>query len=356
MKEEKGLVIKMEKDKIIALRMERQFLNQQANEAEYLELYRDLQPGLNVYWNGFGEPPTITYRSDFNDLNYNKKRQRERLLIKGRFVGGNIGWIVKEDLELFAGLFCKPLDKPTDRHYQILGLIQRQGPITIQQIKEETGLLVKEITPVLHRLQEAFLIFEDQYDGEWDRGWYQFSEMFPKVNIKKCSRLEALKIIIQRFAYRYVIFNIDNLKNYYKLPIKDLKEAVEALEKDKILVKHDNNWLLKSDKEILATYSKPIENFVYAMHRNDFLVRTIDVELKNQFSHSYPDTLFYLLIDGEFKGAVFGKFRFTPPDIEDVFLTIPKEEAIKRKDEVFKAISYLAGEKNPIKRYNGEDI
>lgn len=37
-------------------------------------------------------------------------------------------------------------------------------------MNEETGMLVKEITPVLHRLQEAFLIYEDQYDGEWDRG------------------------------------------------------------------------------------------------------------------------------------------------------------------------------------------
>ncbi|MCL2521885.1 MAG: hypothetical protein FWE36_03390 [Erysipelotrichales bacterium] len=346
----------MEKNKIIALRMERQFLNNPANEKEYLELYRDLQPGLNVYWNGFGEPPTLTYRSDFNDLNFNKKRQKDRLLLKGRFVGGNIGWIVKEDLELFAGLFCKPLDKPIDLHYQILGLIQRQGPITIQQIKEETGLLVKQITPVLHRLQEAFLIFEDQYDGEWDRGWYQFSEMFPKVNIKKYSRLEALKIIIPRFAYRYVSFNIDNLKNYYKLPAKDLKEAVEDLENNNILIKYENNWLLKSDMEILNNYSNLLKKSVYTMHRNDFLVRTIDVELKKQFVHDYPDSLFYLLIDGEFKGAVFGKFRFTPPDLEDVILTIPKDEATKRKEEIFKAISFLAGEDNPIKRFNGEEI
>lgn len=43
-------------------------------------------------------------------------------------------------------------------------------------------MLVKEITPVLHRLQEAFLVYEDQYDGEWDRSWYRFEEMFPETN------------------------------------------------------------------------------------------------------------------------------------------------------------------------------
>ena len=65
---------------------------------------------------------------------------------------------------------------------------------------------MKQITPILHRLQEAFLIYEDQYDGEWDRGWYKFIEMFPEININRYTRLEALKIVLQRFAYRIVWF------------------------------------------------------------------------------------------------------------------------------------------------------
>lgn len=43
-------------EKIRALRMERQHLLAPANETEYDMLYRDLQPGQNVYWNGFGQP------------------------------------------------------------------------------------------------------------------------------------------------------------------------------------------------------------------------------------------------------------------------------------------------------------
>lgn len=41
-------------EKIRALRMERQHLLTPANETEHDALYRDLQPGQNVYWNGFG--------------------------------------------------------------------------------------------------------------------------------------------------------------------------------------------------------------------------------------------------------------------------------------------------------------
>lgn len=59
-------------EKIRALRMERQHLLTPASEIEYDALYRDLQPGQNVYWNGFGQPPTLSFRADFDDLAYNK--------------------------------------------------------------------------------------------------------------------------------------------------------------------------------------------------------------------------------------------------------------------------------------------
>ena len=165
-------------EKIISLRMERQCLIKKADESEYINLYRDMQPGQNVYWNGFGEPPTLSFRADFNDIEFNRERQLKRELIKGRFSGGNLGWIVPEDMELFVGLYRKPLTKPTADQSTILELIETSGPLTIQQIKEETGLLVKQITPILHRLQEAFLIYEDQYDGEWDRAPYNDSVMW----------------------------------------------------------------------------------------------------------------------------------------------------------------------------------
>ena len=191
--------------------MERQHLLRKANETEYIGLYRDSQPGYNVYWNGFGDPPSLTYRADFNDIEFNRERQRTHKLIKGRFAGGNLGWIIPEDLELYAAAFMKPLGKPTARHIKLLELIENE-PLTIQQMKEETGMLVKEITPVLHRLQEAFLIYEDQYDGEWDRGWHKFSDMFPDINLTKYTRHEALKILLQRFVYRHVCFDVKMAK------------------------------------------------------------------------------------------------------------------------------------------------
>ena len=286
--------------KITAFRMERQHLTRKASETEYIALYRDTQPGQNVYWNGFGDPPSLTYRTAFNDIEFNRERQRTHALIKGRFAGGNLGWIMPEDLESFAAAFIKPLDKPLPKQTAIMELIEREGPLTIQQMKEETGMLVKEITPVLHRLQEAFLIYEDQYDGEWDRGWFKFPDMFPDADLAKYSQPDALAVLLRRFAYRHVCFDIKMVKSFYKLPEKDIKAAVAVLTEGDTLVEAEVGYLLREDLDTLQSYAAEPPKSVYAMHRNDFLVKSNEHWLKEKYPHSYPDTLYYLLIDGEF--------------------------------------------------------
>ncbi len=345
--------------KIISLRMERQCFTNKANEHEYIKLYRDTQPGQNVYWNGFGQPPTLSFRADFDDIQFNRDRQLKRKLIKGRFSGGNLGWIVPEDIELFVALYRKPLTKPTEIQRKVLELIEREGPLNIQQMKEETGLLVKEITPALHRLQEAFLIYEDQYDGEWDRGWYKFVEMFPEVILDKYTRLEALKIVLQRFAYRLVWFDTAMAKSFYKLPEKEIKLAVGDLVAEDILVASDLGYMLKSDAELLESYKPKVVNFVYAIHRNDFIYKVHEHILKEMaksmtegldYDH---EPLQYLLIDGEFHGASVGHFRNGPYDLNDIVCDLPDAES--RKNEIIEAIRIANYGKTP-SRFMGKEL
>lgn len=333
-------------ERMVSLRMQRQHLAKKAGQDEYIRLYRDSQPGQNVYWNGFGQPPSLTFRADFDDIEFNRKRQLERRLIKGRFAGGNIGWIVPEDLELFAALYCRPLKAPSPIQLELLELIRRSGPFNIQQLKEETGLLVKEITPALHRLQEAFLIYEDQYDGEWDRGWYRFEELFPNAELEKYTRTEALKIILQRFAYRIVWFDVAMAKSFYRLSEKEIASAAAELEKEDILVPYEGGYMLKADLELMKrTPPMPVKS-VYAVHRNDILYKAHEHILKQwikplvqalEYDH---EPLQYLLIDGEFHGAVVGRFRNGPYDLNDIVCDLPC--ACGRQEEIIRA----AGEVN----------
>lgn len=329
-------------EKIRALRMERQHLLTPANETEYDALYRDLQPGQNVCWNGFGQPPTLSFRADFDDLAYNKSRQFRRELIKGRFAGGNLGWILPEDLELFAALYRKPLKNATMTQQMLLERIEMSGPYTIGQLKEESGLLVKEITPALHRLQEAFLIYEDQYDGEWDRGWYRFDEFFSDFSLDRYTKTEALKIVLRRFAHRFVWFTPAMAKSFYKLPEKEIKLAIAGLVSEDVLVESDGGYLLKEDAETLKTYTAPEFHSVYALHRNDPLYKAFEPALKSlakSLTEGLPydcDPLQYLLIDGVFHGAVVGHFRNGPYDLNDV--RIDDASLLSWKEDIIAAV------------------
>lgn len=346
------------KEKITALRMERQHLTRKAAEDEYLLLYRDLQPGLNVYWNGFGQPPELTFRADFDDREFNREHQEMRELVKLRLAGGNLGWIVGEDIELFAALYRKPL-KPDENARRILDLIRQLGPLNIQQIKEETGLLVKAITPALHKLQEAFLLYEDQYDGEWDRSWCRFEEMFPEVDLERYTRPEALKTVLKRFAYRHVVFDELMAKSYYKLPAKEIRTAIAELLAEDVLAETDGGYMLMEDEAVLAGYVPEPMHFVYAMHRNDFLYKSNEHVLTEKFRRLHDaleydhEPLQYLLIDGEFHGAVVGHFRNGPYDLNDVVCDLPDAE--ERREEILQAVCRVNFGKQP-ERFMGKRL
>lgn len=325
---------------IIALRMERQFLSQKANEMEYEKLFRDVQPGQPIYWHGFGQPPVLSFRADFDDMEHNRIRQRKRKLVKGRFQGGNVGWIEAQDMELFAGLCRKPITQFTFLQEKILRIIEEIGPITIQQIKEETGLLVKEITPVLHKLQEAFLIYEDQYDGDWERGWYRFEEMFSDVDLQRYTKQEALEIILQRYAYRMVYFTQNMIKNYYKLPVKEIKLCMKKLLQDEILIPISDGYMLKDDFELLTKQDKEVPQLCYLMHRNDILIKSIEPDLKKKYSLPGFEALYYIMIQGDVHGVVMGKYKFGPDIIENVMI----EKAFwSYKDEIVQKLGAMPG-------------
>ena len=348
----------MEK-KIISLRMERQLLDAPAGKEEYDALYRDTQPGHNVYWNGFGQPPTLSFRANFDDLAYNALRQNERALIKGRFADGNLGWIVPEDLELFLCAYEKPLKQPSLAQMKILDAIERMGPLNIQQMKEETGLLVKEITPALHRLQQAFLLYEDQYDSEWDRSWYRFEEMFPSLERNRYTRPAALKELLLRFARRNVAFSLQMAKDFYKLPGKEIQTAIDDMCEEKVLVRLAEGYILTEDMHILETYIPKQYHSVYALHRNDFLYKSNESKLKSwiqPMTEHLPydhDPLQYLLIDGEFHGASVGHFRNGPYDLNDIVCDLPNAQ--DRKWEIVEAVRSVNYGKTPA-RFMGEPL
>ncbi len=350
---------------LIKLRMKRQYLSRPVESSGYDTLFREMSPVPTIYWCEPGSPPTLPLHTELDDYTYNSVRRSRREILKGRFAGGTIGYVMTEDLELFACLYRKEITVFTAVQRELLELFRQEGPMNIGALKELTGYLVKEISPALHRLQEAFLVYEDQVDKEWDRGWFLFEGEFPEVDLKRYTKKEALKLLIPRIARLLVFFDEGLVKSYYRLPGKLVKETMEELEAEGLIVTASvagkQGYLLREDEALLQQGDDKLEKeniaevipSILMLQRNDFLVRAYAEELKEKFKSEW-DTLYYLLIDGEFHGAVMGKFKFGPHVIEDIVLDLPDEERNTRKEEILKAVYTVF---DPIAsraiRYNG---
>ncbi|MCL1858509.1 MAG: hypothetical protein FWF92_04675 [Oscillospiraceae bacterium] len=359
--------IKIPGEKINALRMQRQYLaDKKAGKKEYDKLFRDMSPVPVRYWSAPGDPPSISSRADFDDFEYNFKLRKNRDIVKGRFQNGSVGYVAFDELELFIGLYKKDRGRLSRMQFELLDLIEHEDGITINRIKKATGYFVKNITPELHKLQEAFIIFEDQTDNEGDRMWFTLESVFPEIDIKKYTQLEALKIVLKRFAKLNILFDASMARSFYKLNLNFIKQASDELVNLGEFVNYNNiGYMLKSDFDYLNRSESDglkLPKSVIVMHRNDFLVKSNENRenqsprlLKEKFKHEKYGVLQYILIDGEFHGALFGNFKFGPSILEDIILDLSDSEKISRKDEILNAIyEHHDREASPLKKYCGK--
>ncbi|MHC4478199.1 MAG: hypothetical protein ACYTEL_21375, partial [Planctomycetota bacterium] len=216
----------------------------------------------------------MVHRTKFDDGIRTDSLRAQREIIKGRFLGGNIGYVLVNDFELYANAFCRPLSKLNETQRTVLNTVKHVGPITAQQVKEETGLLNKEIMPALHRLQKAFLVYEDQLDSDWERGWYEFK-----------SEWSDIAEVLLRFIKAHVFATFDQLKDWSRFPSKPLKSLICQMEESNTIVPLTvdglgQGWLCGQDVSLKASKVLPC---VFMLHKSDILVRSHISELKKRF-------------------------------------------------------------------------
>jgi len=289
---------------LLALRLERQHFIAPVSDGDYDALFRDLSPVLCEYWSRPGDPPRLFQRALDEDFPYNDHRRSRRDILKGRFHHG-IGYVEQNDLQLYGCLYRKesPLSPEA---FQILELLEQEGPLTANQLREITGL-GKQVATALQKLQEAFLVFEDQIDCDWDRGFYSFSAEFPHIDWNAHTRQDALTAALPRFFRRIVWATAEDTKSWFNRPAKEVKAALDTLVAQGTLTTVENGYMLTEDLPLLSE-SSAVPSGIFALHRNDFLVKTWEHRLKGKYPHETHQVLYYLLIDGVISGAVLGRF------------------------------------------------
>lgn len=354
----------MNKNAILAERLKRQgFSKPLKTRKDYLPLFRLLQPVSPIHFSYPGSPPGLVHRTTFDPLKAADQLRGKQTLVKGRFQGGGIGYVCADDLAVYAAAFCKPLKEMNYVQKTVYELLDEAGPLTPRQIKEESqmvdgeGLLNKEIMPALHRLQQAFLVFEDQQETDWERGWNTFSADWPDVDLDAIAQEEAIAQVLKRFFEANVFATLEQVKDWSGLSLKVLKNVIVEMEKSGDVVACDVDdwgvgWLCADAVDLKAIEVTPS---VFMLHKADPLVKAHTSELKCQFAGE--EVLQYLLIDGEFKGAVLGHWRIGPHDVDDIVVALPAKERSARKQDILDAVAWqYQGERHSILAYDGKKV
>ena len=109
------------------------------------------------------------------------------------------------------------------------------------------------------------------------------------------------------------------------------------------------------DAALMRALAPDTPRFVCAVHRNDFLYRACETELKAMITPCIEpleydhEPMQYLLIDGVFSGAAVGHFRNGPYDLNDV---VGPEALEARRDEILAAVRAVNFGASPL-RFRG---
>ncbi len=335
-------MIEIKYNSAIYLSLKRQNLIERDVNADYEKLFRLMSPVPTLFWTAPGEPPLIQHRHDIDDRTLNNYNRANRTILKGRFRGGNVGYIYVDELSLFMAAYKKEIKSFSHNDVIVLETLKNEGAMNIAMIKEITGLLSKHISASLQKLQKAFIVFEDQVDNENDRAWYILEDEFQDYELDKYSKEQAIAEVIYRFAYLNMFFDESMVKSFTKFTNKDIKASLSSLVQSGRIIEAEAGgkigYVLKEDIDEITFCLKEIPDDIFILDLNDHLVRSNEESLKQRFDPAPYKTLHYIMKQGEFIGVLVGRFTFGPPELEDVMLDLPVEQMLAFRQRIVKAV------------------
>ena len=346
---------------ILKLRMKRLgFTNPAESEAEYDDIFKNLQPVSTEYFTEPGRPPAIRDRALFDDVFYNRLLRQNQDIIKARFQGNTISYVLRDEFELYASAFAKPIPMVDDTMIELYTVLNQVGPMDKSQLIEELDLKGPIVTKILQKFQRAFMVYELQPDKFGEQVWQTFESEWPEFNIKNLDAKEAKKEVIKRFIKNMVVADFNMICDWSRFSKRETKEVLANLEESGIIETigegSEHLWYLPEDRgEIFSRMMVRIQPSVHVLHKADYLYRAYESKLKEQYKGK--EILQYILIDGEIKGVIEGHWRIGPHNIENIAVNISKDEADDRKDEIIAEVSQIYHPPySNILRYNGEEI
>jgi len=292
-----------------------------------------------------GSPPRLVHRTDVDDGAFAYQMRACRELVKGRFANGLIAYVLADDLELYATAFRQPLDRLTQIQELVLETLKSTGPLSPRQLREETGVMHKQLMPALHRLQRAFVLYEDQEDEGWDRPWCRFESEWPEIDLDRMAWSDAAITVVERFVDAHVFATTGQIHQWSGFGLRKIRQLLPeakltACEVDGL----GAGWMREpglssgqgETERAPASHGVAWRGSTFVLHKADPLVRPHQGELKERYRGG--EILQFLLIDGELRGTVCGHWRIKAHDVEDVLVDLPSGQAEARREEILTAV------------------
>ena len=333
-------------------------------ESDFVELFRRLQPVPPMANSYPGSPPRLEYRvggADGEDARLADELRARHKLIKGRYFGGRVSYVFVEDLALYAAACRRPMTTLNDRHAAVLRAFEVSGPLSPRQLRQQTGMAHRPLMAAVNRLEEAFLVCEDQTDDAWDRPLHLFEREWPEAHEAELDRVEAREEVLGRWAAANVWVCVEGAAAVTGWPKRELVKLLASLSamgklqpvdavQEPVEADVGAQYLVAPDGDPVALGPGAVR----VLHRDDPLVRPLLPMLKVRYADR--EVLKYLLIDDEVSGAVCGHWRIGPHDVEDILIDGEATAQERRQDVLAAVIASYPPPERRILQYAGEPI
>jgi hypothetical protein len=307
----------IERTQLLAFRARRQHLAPETRgrtAKDVLVILKALQPFQPVGMPG--SPPHPHHRIEDYDVTWSQAWRQQGSLIKGRFNNGKVGYVVREDLALYAAAFRRPLRDPIPLPARsILGLLERHGAMPKSALRELTDLDRERFNRTLMALFRAFEVMELQRDVDWDSSWDLYQRAFQGIDWKAWEPAEAQAEVLRRFIKAFGPATIIEMGSWSGWRTRNIRKLVDALLQAEAIVtvkvkgQTELGYVATDDVAALEQV-EPITPFLVVLPDNDpFVMPQASLLLKRFCSEKSPYCLGVFVQDGEIVGAAWGQYK-----------------------------------------------
>lgn len=318
------------RSQLFAFRARRQYLAPEARghtPEGVFEILKALQPVQPIAGGMPGTAPHPRTRMvDYEDDWTERWRASDRL-IKGRFMHGNVAYVAREDLALYAAAFRRPMREPMPILTQrVLDAVQRHGPILKSALQDLTGLERGRFNRALTALNLAFEVMELQRTLDWDSPWDLYQRVYPDSDYRAWDQADAQTEVLWRFTRAFGPATTAEMVDWSGWPTRRVGELLDRMLRDAAILgveveaRREPAYLASDDIAALEGV-EPTRPFLVVLPANDPLVLPQWSWVKAHYrSEPLPYCLGVIVEDGDVVGAAWGHYKRRYAHIEELNL------------------------------------